>query len=133
MAQSLSVVVPKKKAELARRRLMEKGFMRRDLQVKSDAKNVYFPVTQRVDLGYPLETTDFKQIEETISDYRQLVDVPDDVRPFLPSSFDTIGAIAVVKMDEKVRPFASQVGKAILATQKALKTVCLDSGVVEEY
>ena len=129
----MSVVVPKKKAELAKRRLVEKGLMRRDLQVKSDAKNVFFPVTQRVDLGYPLETTDFKQIEETVSDYRQLVDVPDDVRPLLPSSFDTIGAVAVVKMEEKVRPFAAQIGKAILATQKALRTVCMDSGVVEEY
>lgn len=131
--QAISIVVPKKQAEPVRRRLLEKGLLRKDLQVRSDAKNVYFPVTQRVDLGFPIETVDFKQIEVSVNDYRQLVDVPDEVRPFLPSSYDTIGTIAVVKMDERVRRFAAEIGKAILATQKSLKTVCVDSGVAEEY
>ena len=133
MVESLALVVPKKKAEPVRRRLMEKGLMRRNLQVKSDARNVYFPVVQRVDLGYQIETVDFREIEDAVSDYRQLVDVPDDVRPFLPSSYDTIGGIAVVKMDERVGPYASEIGKAILATQKSLRTVCVDSGVIEEF
>ncbi len=133
MVESIALVVPKKKAEPVRRRLLEKGLLRKGLQVRSDARNVYFPVTQRIDLGYAIETADFKELEESVSDYRQLVDVPDEAREFLPSSFDTIGTIAVVKMDERVRPYASEIGKAILATQKSLRTVCLDSGVVEEY
>lgn len=133
MVESLSVVVPRKKAEPVRRRLMEKGLIRRNLQVRSDSKNVYFPVNQRVDVGFPVETVDFKEVEEQVSDYRQLVDVPEDVRPLLPSSYDTIGTIAVVKMDERAGEYAKEIGQAILATQKSLKTVCLDKGVVEEY
>lgn len=130
---SLCLVVPKKKAEPVRRRLLEKGVLRKGLQIKSDAKNVYFPVTQRIDLGYPVETTDFKEAEEQITDYRVLVDVPEELRPMLPSSFDTLGSIALVKMADEVVPFAAQIGKAIIATQKSIRTVCMDSGVVDEF
>jgi tRNA (guanine37-N1)-methyltransferase len=112
---------------------MEKGVLRRDLQVKSDAKLVYLPVTQRVDLGFPVETSEFKEIEEAIKDYRVLLDVPEDVRDHLPSSYDTLGSIAIVKMADEVVPYAKDVGRAIIATQKAIKTVCIDSGVVDLY
>jgi tRNA (guanine37-N1)-methyltransferase len=130
---SICVVVPKKKAEPVRKRLVEKGFLRKDLQIRSDAKNVYFPITQRVDLGYPVETTDFREIEEQVKDYRLLVDLPDELRPLLPSSYDTIGTIAVVKMADEVVQYAPQIGKAIMATQSAIRTVCIDSGVIEQF
>lgn len=133
MMDSLCVVVPRKKAEPVRRRLSEKGFLRKDLQIRSDAKNVYFPVTQRVDLGYPVETAEFKEAEEQVKDYRLLVDLPDEFRPLLPSSYDTVGSIAVVKMADEVLPYASQIGKAIIATQKSIRTVCIDSGVAEQF
>ncbi len=131
--ESLCIIVPKKKAEPVRRRLLEKGILRKDLQIHSDAKNVYLPISQRADLGYPVETFDFKDAEETVKDYRVLVDVPDDVRGLLPSSFDTIGSIAVVKMADEAVPYAKDIGKAIMATQKAIRTVCVDSGVVDQF
>lgn len=130
---SLCVVVPRKKAEPVRRRLMEKGVLRKGLQVRSDSKNVYLPVTQRVDLGYPLETMSFDELEEQVKDYRLLVDVPNGLRARLPSSYDVLGSVALVKMSEEVLPFAGQIGKAIMAVQGAVRTVCVDSGVKEEY
>ena len=130
---SLCLVVPKKKAEPVRRRLIEKSILRRDLQIRSDAKNVYLPISQRIDLGYPVETADFKEVEEQVTDYRVLVDVPEELRPLLPSSYDTLGSIALVKMADEVAPYAPQIGKAIIATQKSIKTVCMDSGIVDEF
>ncbi len=131
--ESICLVVPKKKAEPVRRRLMERGILRRDLQIRSDTKSVYFPISQRVDLGYTIETIEFKEIEKDVTDYRVLVDVPDDLRPLLPSSYDVIGSIAVVKMANEVVKYAAQIGKAIIATQKSIKTVCADSGVTDQY
>jgi len=130
---SLCVVVPKKKAESIRRRLLEKGILRKGVQIKSDAKNVYLPVTQRIDLGFPIETADFKEAEEQVTDYRVLVDLPEELRPYLPSSFDALGSIALVKMADEVVPYSSQIGKAIIATQKSIRTVCMDSGVADEF
>lgn len=130
---SLCVVVPKKRAEPIRRKLLERGMLRKDLQIRADARNVYLPVTQRVDVGYPVETSEFKEVEETVSDYRVLVDVPDDLRKFLPSSFDTLGSVALVKIADEVSAYSKDIGKAILATHKSIKTVCMDSGVVDEF
>ena len=74
--ESLCLVVPKMRAEPIRRKLMEKGILRKELQIRSDKKNVYFPISQRIDLGLPIETADFKESEEQVTDYRVLVDIP---------------------------------------------------------
>ena len=131
--ESLCIVVPKKKAEPIRKRLIEKGVLRRELQIHSDAKNVYIPVNQRVDLGYPIETAEFKEAVDQVKDYRVLVDIPDELRASLPASYDTLGSIAIVKMTDEAVPYARQIGEAIIATQKAVKTVCMDSGVVDQF
>jgi len=131
--ETLCVVVPKKKAEPVRKRLLQKGILRRDLQIRSDAKNVYLPVTQRVDLGYPVEAVELEEVEEQVKDYRVLVDIPDELRTLLPASYDTLGSIAIVKMADEVVPYAKQIGEAIIATQKAVKTVCMDSGVADQF
>src|SRR4030042_5209160 len=130
---SICLVVPKKKAEPVRLRLLEKGVLRRNLQIRSDAKNVFLPISQRIGRGYPIETADFKEVEEQVTDYRVLVDVPEELRPSLPSSFDTLGSIALVKMADEIAPYAQQIGKAIIATQQSIKTVCMDSGIVDEF
>ena len=131
--KSLCVVVPKKKAEPVRQRLMSKGILRRDVQIRSDSKNVYLPVTQRVDMGYPVETRDFTEAEEQIKDYRVLVALPDALRQYLPSSYDVLGSIAIVKLSDEVRQHAPEIGRAIIATQKAIRTVCSDIGVADEF
>ncbi len=131
--KSLCVAVPRKKAEPVRKKLSSKGLLRKDLQIRSDSKNVYLPVTQRVDVGYPMETKDFQEAEDQIKDFRVLVDLPDGLRRYLPSSYDVLGAIAIVKISDEVLPFAHEIGEAIIATQKAIKTVCLDVGVVDEF
>jgi tRNA (guanine37-N1)-methyltransferase len=131
--ESISLVVPKKKAEPVRRKLIEKGILRRDLQIRSDARNVYLPVTQRIDLGYLVERMDFKEMEPQVNDYRLLVDVPEELRPLLPSSFDIVGSVAIVKMEDEVVPYAAKIGKAIMVTQSSVKTVCLDSGVMDQF
>jgi len=127
--ESLCLVVPKKKAEPVRRKLLEKGILRKGLKVKTDSKSVYLPVTQRVDLGYPIEKAEFYELEEQVRDYRMLTDIPDELRPLLPSSYDTVGSVAIVKMSTEVMDYAEHIGKAIMAVQKSVRTVCVDFGI----
>ena len=131
--KSLCVAVPKKKAESVRRRLASKGILRKGLQIRSDSKNVYLPITQRLDIGYSIDTRDFEESDDQIKDFRVLVDLPDDLRRYLPSSYDVLGSIAIVKISDEVLPFANEIGQAIIATQKSIQTVCLDVGVVDEF
>ncbi|UCE91749.1 MAG: class I SAM-dependent methyltransferase family protein [Methanobacteriota archaeon] len=131
--KSLCVAVSRKKAESIRRKLQSKGLLKKDLQIRSDSKHVYLPITQRVDIGYPVETKEFQEAEDQIKDFRVLVSLPDDLRRYLPSSYDVLGSIAIVRISDEVLPFAHEIGQAIIATQKSVRTVCLDVGVVDEF
>lgn len=129
---SLAIVVPRKKAEQIKRKLTEKSALRTDLQIESDAKNVYFPVSQHLELGFEIVTRPFKEQKQVVSDYREVLDIPEDLRPLLPSSFDVIGHVAIVKLPDELLPHAKAIGKAIAQVNKPVKTVCLDEGVKGE-
>jgi len=130
--ESLAIVVPKKKAEQVKRKLVEKSALRSDLQIESDAKNVYLPVSQHLELGFPLVTRDFKEQKQVVSDYRELLDIPEELRPLLPSSFDVIGHVATVKLPDELMPHSKAIAKAIAEVNKPVKVVCLDEGVKGE-
>jgi tRNA (guanine37-N1)-methyltransferase len=130
--ESLAVVVPKKKAEQVKKKLMEKSALRTDLQVESDAKNVYFPVSQHLELGFEVVTRPFKEQKQAVSDYRDLIELPEELELLLPSSLDIIGHIAIVKLPDELLPHAKAIGKAIAQANKPVKTVCLDEGVKGE-
>ena len=129
---SLAVIVPKKKAEQVKNRLMERSALRIDLQIESDAKNVYFPISQHLELGFPVVTRNFKEQKQLVNDYRDLLEIPDNLRPLLPSSFDVIGHVAIVKIPDELMPHAKDIAKAISEVNKPVKTVCLDEGVKGE-
>lgn len=126
------MVVPRRKAEQIRHKLMEKDALRTDLQVESDAKNVYFPVCKHLDLGFEMTTRDFKELKQQVSDYRELVELPSELRHLLPASFDVIGHVAIVKLSDEILKYGKEIGKAIAAVNKPVRTVCLDEGVKGE-
>ena len=130
--ESLAIAVPKKKAEQVKHKIMEKSALRTDLQMESDAKNVYIPVNQHIDVGLPIITRDFKEQKQVVNDYRELITVPDELRALLPSSFDVIGHVAIVKIPDELMPHAKEIAKAISDVNKPVKTVCLDEGVKGE-
>src|SRR5512136_2680124 len=115
---SIAIVVPKRKAEQVKHKLMEKGALRTDLQVESDAKNVYFPVSQNLDLGDKMINRDFKELKQQAREYRDLVEVPDDLKILLPSSFDVIGHVAIVKLPDELVEYGKAIGKAISTVNK---------------
>ncbi|MEM3038302.1 MAG: class I SAM-dependent methyltransferase family protein [Thermoplasmata archaeon] len=130
--ESLAIIVPKRKAEQIKRKLMEKEALRTDLQVESDSKNVYFPVSKHLDLGFEITTREFKELKPQPSDYRELVDLPTELRHLLPASFDVIGHVAIIKLADEILEYGRAIGKAIATVNKPVRTVCLDEGVKGE-
>lgn len=124
---SLGVVVPRRQGEQVRQRLLEAGTLRTDLQIVGDGDDLIFPVTDPVD---DLETVErpFPVVETGPSDYRELLDLPDDVQRRLPSSFDRIGDLVVFKLPDDLEPYKAMVGEA-LAEFTSARSVALDHGV----
>ena len=118
----LAVKVPKREAEKIRRKLIELGVLAKGYAVRREGEFVLFPVTEAVE-GFELVEVDFERVEKRPHSYREVVEVPDGVRPLLPSSFDIIGDIAISELPEELMPYGRAIGEAILRVHRHIKAV----------
>ncbi len=127
--RSWCVVVPRERGEPLRRQLRDRGILQKHLKVKEERGSLLLPVTERIELGWPLDERDFEEAFVPIRSYKDLARVPEELRPQLPTSFDAIGDIAVLKIPEPLVPHRAEIGRAILAWNPALRVVAQDHGV----
>ncbi|GAB6135354.1 tRNA (guanine(37)-N1)-methyltransferase Trm5b [Thermococcus prieurii] len=129
----LAVKVPKREAEKVRRKLIELGVLAKGYAVRREGEFVLFPVTREVE-GFELVEAEFERLERRPHSYREVVDVPDSVKPLLPSSFDIIGDIAIIELPEELMPYGRTIGEAILRVHRHIRAVFAKGSKVEgEY
>ncbi len=127
--RSQCLVVPRARAEEVRRLLRGRGALRRDLRVEREGEDVYFPISAGVDLGYSIVQREFRLAHRGPGSYRDLVDLSPELRLLLPSSFDVIGDVAVIKLPPSLQAHAGAVGAALLRAYPRLRSVAMDRGV----
>ncbi|USS41613.1 class I SAM-dependent methyltransferase family protein [Thermococcus aggregans] len=118
----LGVKVPRRDAEKVRKKLIELGILATDLRVKHNGEFVIFPVKEKVE-GFEIVEETFERAKRRPHSYREVVDIPSELRPLLPSSFDIIGDIAIIELPEELIPYGKNIGEAILKAHKHIKTV----------
>lgn len=126
------VRVAKPDAEEVRRRLAEARCLKVGVRVAREGDDVYFPVEESASLlGFKLESGlhDFEEVPVVPRDYTELVDLPEELRASLPSSFDVIGDIIVIKLPEDLRPQRHEIGTALLKANPHVAVVAIDRGV----
>ncbi|ASJ07212.1 tRNA (guanine(37)-N1)-methyltransferase Trm5b [Thermococcus pacificus] len=129
----LAVKVPKREAEKIRKKLLELGVLAKGYAIKREGDFVLFPVTGQVE-GFELVESEFERLEKRYHSYREVVEVPEELRPLLPSSFDIIGDIAIIELPEKLMPYGRVIGEAILKVHRHIKAVFAKGSKVEgEY
>ncbi|WP_456365166.1 class I SAM-dependent methyltransferase [Thermococcus sp.] len=129
----LAVKVPKGEAEAIRRKLLELGVLARGYAPERRGDFVLFPVTGPVE-GFELIEVEFRRLRGRPRSYREVVDVPAELRPFLPSSFDIIGDIAIIELPGELRPYGKAIGEAILKAHRHVRAVFAKGGRIEgEY
>ncbi|MFW5946243.1 MAG: class I SAM-dependent methyltransferase [Candidatus Natronoplasma sp.] len=130
--------VPKSEGEKIRRELLKKDLLYPDGKIESEDDHLLLPLKKDVDfdldaLGYEIVDRAIKEREKKERDYKNLIDVPEDYEKYLPSSYDIIGDIAIVKIPEEIKEYREEIGEAILETHKNLRTVLEDKGVQGEF
>ncbi len=132
--RSLCLKVPKGKGEQVRKKLLERGLLDTSLKVRREGEEVLFPVSSDAvpDLGFQMMEEEFEERELTETEYKNLVDLPASLKAHLPTSFDVIGDVGIVKLADELLPYADKVGKALIETFPRLRTVALDRGVKGE-
>ncbi len=129
VVRSWCVVVPRERGEEVRRVLRDRGLLQKHLKVKEFHGHLYLPTMGRADVGWPLQEEDFEEAFRPIRSYKDVVQVPDELRAQLPTSFDVIGDIAVLKVPEPLTPHRAEIGRAILEWNRTLHVVARDRGV----
>src|SRR6266571_7702206 len=126
------VAVPKGQGESIRRQLLERGLLLKHLRIVREGDLLLLPTSRRVDLGFPVDQREFSEEFVAVRSYKDVADVPPSLRQFLPSSFDVVGDIAVIKIPGSLRLHREAMGRAILRWNPKIRVAAEDRGVKGE-
>ena len=101
------------------------------LRVKRVDDFVLFPIMS-ADVGdadHEIVEDDFEERKAAVADYSRLVDVPESLRELLPTSFDIIGDVAIMKLPDELLTYSKEIGAGLCRAFPRLRTVALDKGV----
>lgn len=141
--EALAVRTPRCWGESVRRSLAQADLLDRALQPAREGSALWFPLRPASERD-PAALDDFLRTHDhattgtytftrrtpRIASYRELLtDLPDDLRALLPSSYDIVGHVAVVKLPDPLLPHQTRIAQALLEAHTQVRTVALDAGV----
>jgi tRNA (guanine37-N1)-methyltransferase len=133
LKRSLCLKVPLNEGEKAR--LLVKDIICKDLKFRKNKAYLYIPIAKLPpkSIKYEITKKEFEQKQKRLKRYKEIVKVPRELESLLPSSFDQVGDIALIKIPAKLLPYKEVLGKAMIEVYKSIKVVCRDKGVKSEY
>jgi len=129
-----AVCVPLTEAEPLRRSLRERNLLREDLEIVKEGECIYFPVKDVPDelCLYTVVTKSFELKAAKPHSYKDRLKLSKKLMVELPTSYDVVGAIILIKLPKTLFHYQKEIGKALLATHKNIQTVCLIAPVSGE-
>ncbi|MDR1404934.1 MAG: class I SAM-dependent methyltransferase family protein [Candidatus Methanoplasma sp.] len=121
--------VPKTEGECVRIDLISKGILDTSRKIGSDGQFLLIPILAGSYGDYDMAEVDLEILEQTPADYKEVLDIPEDLRKDLPTSFDKIGDVAIIKIPGGLIPYRNNIGKALMSVNPSIRTVMNDSGV----
>ncbi len=127
------VRVPKREGEPVRSKLAAEGNLDLDSRIRADGDHLLIPILCDSFEDYEVIDAEMEGQGHRPKDYRDVAQVPDDLKGTLPSSFDVVGDVAMIKLPDELLPYKGTIGNALLEVNHSLRTVFLDSGVKGEF
>ncbi|MFW9994486.1 MAG: class I SAM-dependent methyltransferase family protein [Candidatus Odinarchaeota archaeon] len=132
--------VEKRNGEKIRQLLVKFGYLDNDHRIESDETHIFFPLRRHVELEGIFTELDTRNLEVVVHSvrsrsrrmsYRDMLEniLPEELYHLIPSSFDLIGQIAIVKVLPEVIGYKEEIGKSIISSTNA-RTVYLKTGNV---
>ncbi|MCK9323554.1 MAG: class I SAM-dependent methyltransferase family protein [Candidatus Methanomethylophilaceae archaeon] len=125
--------VLKKDGEPVRSKLISLGLLDLSFRIRSDGDHILLPVVCDSFEDYEIIDEELEVQKHMETDYRELIEVPSELKEKLPNSYDVIGDVALIKLEDELLSYKGQIGKALMAVIPSLRTVMLDSGVKGEF
>jgi len=135
--KSKCIYVPLKDGEKVIRYLKGKKILKSDLKIIRDNNFIYFPLIKKSNINiknFNILNKIFEKKNKKKIYYKDKLKnlVPKTIFNSLPRSFDVIGDIILLRLNEDLLSFKKEIGKAILTTNKNAKVVCLVESVKGE-
>lgn len=134
--RSLCIVVPRQEGETVRKRLSELGLLNLDLHIRREKDLLMIPIKEPPGPGeldekrYNVKEDDFEVRGPRYKSYKDAVEgVPKELLPLLPTSFDVVGDVALVKLVDELLDHRKRIGEAMLRATPSVRLVALDRGV----
>jgi tRNA (guanine37-N1)-methyltransferase len=134
---SICIVAPRTNAETIRQYLLQQNILRTDLKIIRENDTVCFPITKSISFiknkSYAMEKRKFHQQKIKFHSYKDLVTIPKIFHRDLPTSYDVIGDIILIKLKESLLPYKNQIGETLLKVNNHIHVVGLISPVQGEF
>jgi tRNA (guanine37-N1)-methyltransferase len=122
-----AVCVSLTEAEPLRRALRERNLLRDNVEIFKEGKYIYFPVKDVPEdlCSYKVVTKSFELKVEKPHSYKDLLKLPKKLIEELPTSYDVVGAIILIKLPKTLFSYRKEIGKALLKIHRNIRTICL--------
>ncbi len=127
------VRVPKKDGESVRSYLVSEDLLDLDSKIRADGDYLLIPIRCDSLEGYEVVDQELEVQEHKILDYTEIADVPDELKQCLPSSFDIVGDVAMIKVPDELTDYKHQIGEALVKVNKNIRVVFHDYGVKGDF
>ena len=117
--------VPHNKAEPLRQSLQKKDLLDTHLKIKKDTTHIYLPLTKKITHpNFPTIQTDFESYQKKPKDYKELLTtIPTQLQSLLPTSYDIVGELLLIKIPEELGAYKNEIGKALLAAHQNITSI----------
>ena len=133
--RSLCIVVPRQEGEAVRKKLSDLGLLDRELHIKREPELLLIPLRERpaegdLDGKFEFRQDDFEHRGQRFKSYKNAIEgVPKELLPLLPTSFDVVGDVALIKLPEELCSYRKRIGEAMLKATPSVRIVAQDKGV----
>ncbi len=125
--------VHKREGEEVRKRLADSGILDTGYKISRNGEFLDIPVLCDSFEGREAIDSEAEETESRPTDYKEILDFPDWLNEELPSSYDIIGDLAIIKLSDALAPYKERIGEAMMEATPSIRAVMMDSGVKGEF
>jgi tRNA (guanine37-N1)-methyltransferase len=139
MKNSYSIKVPLRYAQNIKQIINKYKIKNNNVKLKKDKKFIFFPIIFKNNIKenkileeIKLTTkkaeiilNDFEENKKIIKTYKENLNLPNNLKKYLPTSYDIIGNIALIKLPAELIKYKNKIGESILKSKKNIQTVYL--------
>jgi tRNA (guanine37-N1)-methyltransferase len=137
--RSKCIKVPKSFGEEIRRKLQDRGILDSTLRIIRSDDHIFIPISDDYSkessvIGeFEIIERDMEPIKQIPRTYKELLTLPLELKYLLPSSFDVVGDVAIIKIPSELEGYKTDIGRALRQANRNIKKVAVDRGVKGEF